>query len=93
MIKIFCFILFINNILYKYKIESMKDKKNDKNASYQKEIIIVKTIYHLLSALLLLYLVFRSSLYIYIKVFLFLMMIFHFYDTYWFFTQDGNAPI
>jgi len=55
---------------------------------------IFKSSYHLLAALLLLYIAFNvMKLHIVFKVLLVLVAIFHLYDVWWFYNNDGNAPI
>lgn len=54
---------------------------------------IIKSIYHLFASLFLLYLSISFSKHIFIKSILILLAFFHAYDTWWFFTNDGNAPI
>ena len=55
---------------------------------------IFKSSYHLFAAILLLYIVFYfTKLNIFLKVLLFLVAFFHLYDVWWFYNNDGNAPI
>ena len=55
---------------------------------------IIKSAYHLLAALLLLFLVWTvKNIHISIKILVIAISIFHFYDVWWFFKNDGNAPI
>ena len=60
-------------------------------------IPLIKTIYHFAAFSILLYIIFGVKIscrnQLFIKIFLFLMMIFHLYDTYWFLFQKGDAPI
>lgn len=55
---------------------------------------IIKSTYHLFATIFLLYLAFfikyNNRI---IPSILFLLAFFHAYDTWWFFTNDGNAPI
>lgn len=55
---------------------------------------IFKASYHLIAALVLLFIVFRiQSIPMYIKGALCIILLSHLYDTWWFFNYDGNAPI
>ena len=55
---------------------------------------ITKSIYHLFATIFLLYLAFFIIKHnLYIKIILCLLAFFHAYDTWWFLTNDGNAPI
>jgi len=55
---------------------------------------IVKSLYHLLAALLILFIALRvKNIHITVKILLIAISIFHFYDVWWFFKNDGNAPI
>jgi hypothetical protein len=55
---------------------------------------IIKSSYHLFASLFLFYLAFFiKNLSIIIKIILVFIALFHLYDTWWFFNNDGNAPI
>jgi hypothetical protein len=55
---------------------------------------IVKSAYHLFSALLLLFVVFFvKNIHSILKGMLIFVSIIHIYDVWWFFNFDGNAPI
>jgi hypothetical protein len=55
---------------------------------------IIKSSYHLFATLFLLYLaLFIKSLNLICRLLLIFLVIFHLYDTWWFFNNDGNAPI
>ena len=54
----------------------------------------IKSLYHLFSALLILFIAFRvNNLHSFFKGMLIFVAIFHIYDVWWFFNNDGNAPI
>ena len=53
---------------------------------------IIKTSYHFLATIFLLYLAFTLKN-IYIRLVLIFLAIFHLYDTWWFLNNEGNAPI
>lgn len=55
--------------------------------------VLAKTLYHLFAASILFYILYKINFNLFIKCALFIMMLLHFYDTYWFFTHEGNAPI
>lgn len=55
---------------------------------------IIKSSYHLFATLFLLYLAFFiKSIPLFCKIILLLLVVFHLYDTWWFFNNTGNAPI
>jgi hypothetical protein len=55
---------------------------------------IVKSVYHLFAALLLLFVAFRvKNMQSILKGLLIFVSISHIYDVWWFFNHDGNAPI
>jgi hypothetical protein len=55
---------------------------------------IFKSSYHLIAALLLLFIIFNESkLHIIIKILLAIVTFCHLYDVWWFYNNDGNAPI
>ena len=55
---------------------------------------IFKSSYHLLAALLLIYIVFNFiKLHVFLKVMLLIVIVSHLYDVWWFYNNDGNAPI
>lgn len=54
---------------------------------------IIKSSYHGLTFLFLLYLAITLKVNTLIKLLLIFIAIFHAYDTYWFFNNTGNAPI
>lgn len=53
---------------------------------------IFKSSYHLLAALLLIYILF-IKLHLFLKVLLLIVIASHLYDVWWFYNNDGNAPI
>jgi len=55
---------------------------------------ILKSVYHLFATFLLLFVVFRvKNVNFILKGMLIFVAIFHMYDVWWFFNEDGNAPI
>ncbi len=55
---------------------------------------IFKSSYHLLASLLLFYIIFNIiKLHIVLKVMLVIVAVSHLYDVWWFYNNDGNAPI
>lgn len=56
-------------------------------------IVLLKTLYHLVAALVLFYILYKINFKQVMKSILFVMMLLHFFDAYWFYTHEGNAPI
>jgi hypothetical protein len=54
---------------------------------------IIKGSYHLFASIFLFYLLFLKNINITIKIILLVLIIFHLYDSFWFYNNDGNAPI
>jgi hypothetical protein len=55
---------------------------------------IIKSLYHLFAALLLLFIALRvNNIHSILKGMVIFVSIFHIYDVWWFFTHDGSAPI
>ena len=54
---------------------------------------IIKSFYHFVASVLILYVVFYVKINIVLKVLLFFIAIFHLYDVWWFYNNDGNVPI
>ena len=59
---------------------------------YMNKNKMIKIFYHLFAAIILLYLAQKQTTK-YLTYSLLFISLFHFYDTIWFFNNEGNAPI